>query len=117
MNKIISKELLREVLIDKIKEKDYWFFDILDYSIDNTHILINYKCKDGVKKGFFINIHTLESSIIDWIEAQGYWIRKPSKNDYDLCWGSAEVFRVYTEDRHTVPFICGQAILKNKKDK
>ena len=60
-------------------------------------------------------IHELSDKAIDWIESQGFWIKKEHKTIYALIKGSNEVYGIDTKNRIDVPFMCMQWILDNKK--
>ena len=59
-------------------------------------------------------IHELSDKAIDWIESQGFWIKKEHKEIYALMKGADEVYGIDTKKRLDVPFMCMRWILDNK---
>ncbi len=64
-----------------------------------------------------MNIYELVDKITDWIEDQGYWIKKSDRNIYELHYLGKEVYCIDTLKRINAPLYCAQWIIDNKEDK
>ncbi len=78
---MISKELLSEVLTEKLKRHNPSFKEVIESAYDKEFeaLQINYLGKNGVIYGYMINIYDLSYKCKEWAFKNGYFLHTTMK--------------------------------------